>query len=35
MSLTEKTNNPVDGAVVGPILMGLRSAEDALGTQVT
>lgn len=35
LDITEKTNDAVDGTVVGPILMGLRSAEDALGTQVT
>lgn len=35
LSLTEKTNDPVDGTIVGPILCGLRSAEDALGTQLT
>jgi hypothetical protein len=31
----EKTDDPVDGTVVGPILSGLRSAEDALATQLT
>lgn len=35
LSLTEKTNNPVDGGVIGPILGGLRSAEDVLATQLT
>jgi len=35
MVVTEKTNNPVDGTIVGPILCGLRSAEDALGTQLS
>ena len=32
---TEAANDPVDGLVFGPVLMGLRSAEDALGTQLT
>jgi len=35
LSLTEKTNDPVDGTVVGPILTGLRSAEDVLSTQLS
>ena len=32
---TEADNSPVDGTIIGPILSGLRSAEDALGTQLT
>ena len=34
LSATEAVDSPVDGAVVA-FLMGLRSAEDALGTQLT
>ena len=30
----EKDNFPVDGSITGPILMGLRSAEDVTPTQV-
>ena len=34
LDATEASNFPVDGAIVA-FLMGLRSAEDALGTQLT
>jgi len=34
MQALEKLNRPVDGTITGPILMGLRSAEDVTPTQV-
>lgn len=34
-SALEKVNDAVDGLVLGPILHGLRSAEDNIGTQLT
>lgn len=35
LEAAEADNDPVDGTIFGPILSGLRSAEDVLGTQLT
>jgi len=34
MQALEKLNRPVDGHITGPILLGLRSAEDVTPTQL-